>query len=161
MESRLIRKTFLDFFESKNHEIVPSAPMVIKDDPTLMFTNAGMNPFKDLFLGNSPVKHKRIADTQKCLRVSGKHNDLEEVGVDTYHHTMFEMLGNWSFGDYFKEDAIAWAWELLTEKYGLSKDDLYVTVFEGDKGDNLPMDSDAFNFWKQHIAEDKILLLRV
>ncbi|HIO16513.1 MAG TPA: alanine--tRNA ligase [Flavobacteriales bacterium] len=158
MESRLIRKTFLDFFESKNHEIVPSAPMVIKDDPTLMFTNAGMNPFKDLFLGNSPVKHKRIADTQKCLRVSGKHNDLEEVGVDTYHHTMFEMLGNWSFGDYFKEDAIAWAWELLTEKYGLSKDDLYVTVFEGDKGDNLPMDSDAFNFWKQHIAEDKILL---
>ncbi|PCJ80972.1 MAG: alanine--tRNA ligase [Bacteroidetes bacterium] len=158
MESRLIRKTFLDFFEGKNHEIVPSAPMVIKDDPTLMFTNAGMNPFKDLFLGNSPINHKRIADTQKCLRVSGKHNDLEEVGVDTYHHTMFEMLGNWSFGDYFKEEAIAWAWELLTEKYSLNKDDLYITVFEGDKGDNLPMDSDAFNFWKLHVEEDKIIL---
>jgi len=158
MESRLIRKTFLDFFAEKNHEIIPSAPMVLKDDPTLMFTNAGMNPFKDLFLGNSPVVHKRIADTQKCLRVSGKHNDLEEVGVDTYHHTMFEMLGNWSFGDYFKEDAIAWAWELLTERYKLDKANLYVTVFEGDKGDNLPVDSDAIKFWKKHIAEDRILL---
>ena len=158
MESRLIRKTFLDFFAEKNHEIIPSAPMVLKDDPTLMFTNAGMNPFKDLFLGNSPVVHKRIADTQKCLRVSGKHNDLEEVGVDTYHHTMFEMLGNWSFGDYFKEDAIAWAWELLTERYKLDKANLYVTVFEGDKGDNLPVDSDAIKFWKKHITEDRILL---
>jgi alanyl-tRNA synthetase len=158
MESRLIRKTFLDFFAEKNHEIIPSAPMVLKDDPTLMFTNAGMNPFKDLFLGNSPVVHKRIADTQKCLRVSGKHNDLEEVGVDTYHHTMFEMLGNWSFGDYFKEDAIAWAWELLTERYKLDKANLYVTVFEGDKGDKLPVDSDAIKFWKKHIAEDRILL---
>ena len=158
MESRKIRQVFLDFFASKGHEIVPSAPMVLKDDPTLMFTNAGMNPFKDLFLGNSPVVHERIADTQKCLRVSGKHNDLEEVGVDTYHHTMFEMLGNWSFGDYFKEDAIAWAWELLTEKYKLNKEDLYVTVFEGDKGDDLPVDSDAIKFWKEHISEDRILL---
>ena len=149
MESRIIRKTFLDFFAEKDHKIIPSAPMVLKDDPTLMFTNAGMNPFKDLFLGNSPVVHKRLADTQKCLRVSGKHNDLEEVGVDTYHHTMFEMLGNWSFGDYFKEEAIDWAWELLTERYKLNKEDLYVTVFEGDKGDNLEMDTDAFNYWKK------------
>jgi alanyl-tRNA synthetase len=158
MESRKIRQVFLDFFASKGHEIVPSAPMVLKDDPTLMFTNAGMNPFKDLFLGNSPVVHKRIADTQKCLRVSGKHNDLEEVGVDTYHHTMFEMLGNWSFGDYFKEEAIAWAWELLTEKYNLNPDDLYVTVFEGDKGDELPVDADAIKFWGEHIHKDRILL---
>jgi alanyl-tRNA synthetase len=157
MESRVIRKTFLDFFAEKDHKIIPSAPMVLKDDPTLMFTNAGMNPFKDLFLGNSPVVHKRLADTQKCLRVSGKHNDLEEVGVDTYHHTMFEMLGNWSFGDYFKEEAIDWAWELLTERYKLNKEDLYVTVFEGDKGDNLEMDTDAFNYWKKHISEDRIL----
>jgi alanyl-tRNA synthetase len=132
--------------------------MVLKDDPTLMFTNAGMNPFKDLFLGNSPVVHKRIADTQKCLRVSGKHNDLEEVGVDTYHHTMFEMLGNWSFGDYFKEEAIDMAWELLTQKYSLKVENLYVTVFEGDKGDNLPVDSDALGFWKKHISEDHIIL---
>ena len=151
MESRKIRQTFLDFFASKGHEIVPSAPMVLKDDPTLMFTNAGMNPFKDLFLGNSPVKFPRVADSQKCLRVSGKHNDLEEVGVDTYHHTMFEMLGNWSFGDYFKEEAIAWAWELLTDHYKLDKNNLYVTVFEGDKGDNLPLDEDAREFWKKHI----------
>ncbi|MDA1382346.1 MAG: alanine--tRNA ligase, partial [Bacteroidetes bacterium] len=157
MESRIIRKTFLDFFAEKDHKIIPSAPMVLKDDPTLMFTNAGMNPFKDLFLGNSPVVHKRLADTQKCLRVSGKHNDLEEVGVDTYHHTMFEMLGNWSFGDYYKEDAINWAWELLTERYKLNKDDLYVTVFEGDKDDNLEMDADALNYWKKHISEDRIL----
>ena len=157
MESRIIRKTFLDFFAEKNHKIIPSAPMVLKDDPTLMFTNAGMNPFKDLFLGNSPVVHKRLADTQKCLRVSGKHNDLEEVGVDTYHHTMFEMLGNWSFGDYFKEDAIDWAWELLTERYKLNKEDLYVTVFEGDKGDNLEIDADALQYWKKHISEDRIL----
>ena len=158
MESRKIRQTFLDFFASKGHEIVPSAPMVLKDDPTLMFTNAGMNPFKDLFLGNSPVKFPRVADSQKCLRVSGKHNDLEEVGVDTYHHTMFEMLGNWSFGDYFKEEAIAWAWELLTEHYKLDKNNLYVTVFEGDKGDNLPLDEDAREFWKKHIDEDRIIL---
>ncbi len=157
MESRIIRKTFLDFFAEKNHKIIPSAPMVIKDDPTLMFTNAGMNPFKDLFLGNSPVVHKRLADTQKCLRVSGKHNDLEEVGVDTYHHTMFEMLGNWSFGDYFKEDAIDWAWELLTERYKLNKADLYVTVFEGDKNDNLDLDSDSLKYWKKHLSEDRIL----
>ena len=158
MESRKIRQTFLDFFASKGHEIVPSAPMVLKDDPTLMFTNAGMNPFKDLFLGNSPVKYPRIADTQKCLRVSGKHNDLEEVGVDTYHHTMFEMLGNWSFGDYFKKEAIAWAWDLLTEHYKLDKNDLYVTVFEGDKGDNLPLDEEAREHWKKHISEDRIIL---
>ena len=157
MESRIIRKTFLDFFAEKNHKIIPSAPMVLKDDPTLMFTNAGMNPFKDLFLGNSPVVHKRLADTQKCLRVSGKHNDLEEVGVDTYHHTMFEMLGNWSFGDYFKEDAIDWAWELLTERYKLNKEDLYVTVFEGDKDDNLGIDADALKYWKKHVSEDRIL----
>ena len=157
MESRIIRKIFLDFFAEKNHKIIPSAPMVLKDDPTLMFTNAGMNPFKDLFLGNSPVVHKRIADTQKCLRVSGKHNDLEEVGVDTYHHTMFEMLGNWSFGDYFKEDAIDWAWELLTERYKLNKEDLYVTVFEGDKDDKLEIDTDAIKYWKKHVSEDRIL----
>jgi alanyl-tRNA synthetase len=158
MESRQIRQTFLEFFASNGHKIVLSAPMVLKDDPTLMFTNAGMNPFKDLFLGNSPVVHKRIADTQKCLRVSGKHNDLEEVGVDTYHHTMFEMLGNWSFGDYFKEEAIDMAWELLTQKYSLKVENLYVTVFEGDKGDNLPVDSDALGFWKKHISEDHIIL---
>ena len=157
MESRAIRQTFLDFFASKGHEIVPSAPMVIKDDPTLMFNNAGMNPFKDLFLGNSPVVHPRIADTQKCLRVSGKHNDLEEVGVDTYHHTMFEMLGNWSFGDYFKEDAIAWAWELLVDRYGLDPERLYVTVFKGDEGDNLPEDAEARGYWKKWIAEERIL----
>ena len=153
-----IRKQFLDFFRSKGHEVVPSAPIVIKNDPTLLFTNAGMNQFKDYFLGNRVPDHTRIADTQKCLRVSGKHNDLEEVGVDTYHHTMFEMLGNWSFGDYFKEEAIAWSWELLTEVYGISKDKLYVTVFQGDAAENLPKDDEAYNFWKQHVAEDRILL---
>ncbi len=158
MKSAEIRKAFLAFFESKGHKVVPSAPMVIKDDPTLMFTNAGMNQFKDLFLGNSEVKDARVANSQKCLRVSGKHNDLEEVGVDTYHHTMFEMLGNWSFGDYFKEEAIAWAWELLTEVYGLSKDRLYVTVFEGDASEDLAMDQEAFNLWKRHIAEERILM---
>jgi alanyl-tRNA synthetase len=158
MESRRIRQIFLDFFAEKNHEIVPSSPMVIKDDPTLMFTNAGMNPFKDLFLGNSTIVHKRVADTQRCLRVSGKHNDLEEVGVDTYHHTMFEMLGNWSFGDYFKKDAISWAWELLTERYQLNKDDLYVTVFEGDKADGLKVDAEAYSIWKNYIDEDRIVL---
>ena len=157
MNAQQTRQTFLDFFKSKEHQIVASAPMVIKDDPTLMFTNAGMNQFKDLFLGNSPVKYQRIANTQKCLRVSGKHNDLEEVGHDTYHHTMFEMLGNWSFGDYFKKEAIDWAWELLTEVYKIDKDRLYVTIFGGDKDDQLGADMDAYEFWKSHIAEDRIL----
>lgn len=157
MDSNKIRNTFLEFFKSKGHTIVPSAPMVVKNDPTLMFNNSGMAPFKDLFLGNAPIKHPRIADTQKCLRVSGKHNDLEEVGVDTYHHTMFEMLGNWSFGDYFKKEAIAWAWELLTEVYKIDKDRLYVTVFEGSKDDNLGFDQEAYDCWKQYISEDRIL----
>jgi alanyl-tRNA synthetase len=157
MTSKEIRNTFLEFFRSQGHQIVPSAPMVIKNDPTLMFTNAGMNQFKDIFLGNVSPKNKRVADTQKCLRVSGKHNDLEEVGIDTYHHTMFEMLGNWSFGDYFKKEAIEWAWQLLTDVYKLPKDRLYVTVFEGDKKEKLNFDQDAFDFWKQHIAEDRIL----
>ena len=156
MTSSEIRQTFLDFFKSKNHHIVPSATMVIKNDPTLMFTNAGMNQFKDIFLGNSPAKHLRIADTQKCLRVSGKHNDLEEVGFDTYHHTMFEMLGNWSFGDYFKKEAIDWAWELMTEVYKIDKDRLYATVFGGDKNEGLEPDSEAFAYWKKIIPEEKI-----
>ncbi|MFY0252763.1 alanine--tRNA ligase [Chitinophaga sp. 30R24] len=158
MTASEIRQQFLDFFASKGHQIVPSAPIVIKNDPTLMFTNAGMNQFKDYFLGNRVPPYKRAADTQKCLRVSGKHNDLEEVGIDTYHHTMFEMLGNWSFGDYFKKEAIAWSWELLTEVYKLPKDKLYVTVFQGDTKENLPKDEEAYNFWKEHIAEDRILL---
>ena len=157
MDSGLIRRTFLKFFEKKGHLIVPSAPLVLKNDPTLLFTNSGMVQFKDYFLGNATPKSKRIADTQKCLRVSGKHNDLEEVGIDTYHHTMFEMLGNWSFGDYFKKEAIEWAWELLTVEYKLPKDKLYVTVFEGDKKENLPFDQDAYNYWKQWIAEERIL----
>jgi alanyl-tRNA synthetase len=157
MDSTKVRQTFLDFFKSKGHQIVPSAPMVVKGDPTLMFNNSGMAPFKDIFLGNSPIKYPRIADTQKCLRVSGKHNDLEEVGVDTYHHTMFEMLGNWSFGDYFKKEAIAWAWELLTDVYKIDKDRLYVTVFEGSKDDNLGFDQESFDTWKQFIPEDRIL----
>jgi alanyl-tRNA synthetase len=157
MTSKQIRQTFLDYFKSKQHEIVPSAPMVIKNDPTLMFTNAGMNQFKDLFLGNSPIKYPRIADTQKCLRVSGKHNDLEEVGVDTYHHTMFEMLGNWSFGDYFKKDAIKWSWELLTEVYKIDKSKLYVTVFEGYEKENLAFDQEAYDEWKKYISEDRII----
>src|SRR5687767_2433429 len=140
--AKQIRETFLNFFREKGHIIIMSAPIVNKDDPSLMFTNAGMNPFKDIFLGNKPPIHKRIADTQKCLRVSGKHNDLEEVGMDGYHHTMFEMLGNWSFGDYFKEEAIAWSWELLTAVYKIPKDRLYVTVFEGDAKENLPRDED-------------------
>lgn len=159
MKSQEIRSQFLDFFKEKSHQIVPSSPMVLKDDPTLMFTNAGMVPFKEFFLGNGAPKSNRISDTQKCLRVSGKHNDLEEVGYDTYHHTMFEMLGNWSFGDYFKKEAIAWAWELLTEVYGISKDILYVTVFEGSSDrDNLSMDQEAYDFWKQIIPEDRILM---
>jgi alanyl-tRNA synthetase len=157
MDSSKVRQTFLDFFKSKGHQIVPSAPMVVKGDPTLMFNNSGMAPFKDIFLGNVPIKHPRIADTQKCLRVSGKHNDLEEVGVDTYHHTMFEMLGNWSFGDYFKKEAISWAWELLTDVYKIEKDRLYVTVFEGSKDDGLGFDQDAYDTWKQFVSEDRIL----
>ena len=158
MTSQEIRNLFLKFFESKGHTIVPSAPMVIKNDPTLMFTNAGMNQFKEFFLGHAKPKHKRVADTQKCLRVSGKHNDLEEVGRDTYHHTMFEMLGNWSFGDYFKREAISWAWELLTEIYKIPKENLYVTVFEGSEEDGVPFDQEAFDIWKERIAEDHILL---
>ncbi|WP_166387629.1 alanine--tRNA ligase [Polaribacter sp. 11A2H] len=158
MKSQDIRATFLNFFQEKAHLIVPSAPMVTKDDPTLMFVNSGMAPFKEYFLGNGVPKNNRISDSQKCLRVSGKHNDLEEVGYDTYHHTLFEMLGNWSFGDYFKKEAIAWAWELLTEVYKIDKDILYVTVFEGsDDDDNLKMDTEAFDIWKQFIAEDRIL----
>lgn len=157
MKSQDIRSKFLSFFEDKKHSIVPSAPMVLKDDPTLMFVNSGMAPFKEYFLGNAVPKNNRIADTQKCLRVSGKHNDLEEVGYDTYHHTLFEMLGNWSFGDYFKKEAIAWAWELLTEVYGIDKDILYVTVFEGSEEDKLPMDTEAYDLWKQFVSEDRIL----
>ncbi len=157
MKSAEIRAKFLDFFENKGHEIVASGPMVHKDDPTLMFTNAGMNQFKDIFLANSEAKHTRVANTQKCLRVSGKHNDLEEVGVDTYHHTMFEMLGNWSFGDYFKEDAIAWAWELLTDVLGLDKDRLYVTIFQGDETDGLEEDGAARYFWERHVPAERIL----
>lgn len=165
MTSADIRQSFLDFFKSKGHEIVPSAPIVVKNDPTLMFTNAGMNQFKDYFLGNVQAKNPRIADTQKCLRVSGKHNDLEEVGVDTYHHTMFEMLGNWSFGDparpaggYFKKEVIAWSWELLTEVYKLDKNRLYVTIFEGDEKEGLPKDEEAYHEWKKWVPEDRILL---
>ncbi len=157
MTSADIREQFLSFFESKGHTRVPSAPIVVKNDPTLMFTNAGMNQFKDWFLGNETPKYKRVVDTQKCLRVSGKHNDLEEVGVDTYHHTMFEMLGNWSFGDYFKKEAIEWAWELLVDVYKLPKDRLYVTVFEGDAKEGLAFDQEAFDNWKLYIAEDRIL----
>ena len=157
MNAYEIRNSFLDFFRSKEHAIVPSAPIVVKNDPTLMFTNAGMNQFKDIFLGNQPAKVKRAADTQKCLRVSGKHNDLEEVGHDTYHHTMFEMLGNWSFGDYFKKEAIAYAWEYLTEVVKIDKDKLYVTVFGGDEKDGQPADMEAYGYWKEHVPEDRIL----
>ncbi len=157
MTSNEIRKAFLDYFESKQHHIVPSAPMVIKNDPTLMFTNAGMNQFKDIFLGNQQRQWPRATDSQKCLRVSGKHNDLEEVGHDTYHHTMFEMLGNWSFGDYFKKEAIAYGWEFLTEVMKIRKDWLYVTVFGGDEKEGLGMDTEAYDFWKEHISEDRIL----
>lgn len=157
MTASEIRQQFLDFFRSKGHTIVPSAPIVVKNDPTLLFTNAGMNQFKDYFLGNKTPEAPRVADTQKCLRVSGKHNDLEEVGVDTYHHTMFEMLGNWSFGDYFKKEAIAWSWELLTEVFRIDKSRLYVTVFEGDTKENLPFDQEAYEEWKKWTAEDRIL----
>ena len=158
MTSSEIRQQFLDFFKSKGHQIVPSAPIVVKNDPTLLFTNAGMNQFKDYFLGNKKPDNPRIADTQKCLRVSGKHNDLEEVGVDTYHHTMFEMLGNWSIGDYFKKEAIAYSWELLTQVYKLDKERLYVSIFEGDEKEKLPRDEEAYNEWKKVIAPERILL---
>jgi len=157
MTSKEIRETFLNFFKSKGHIIVPSAPMVVKNDPTLMFTNAGMNQFKDIFLGNEPAKDTRVVDTQKCLRVSGKHNDLEEVGFDTYHHTMFEMLGNWSFGDYFKKEAIDWAWELLHKVYGIPADKLYATIFEGSKDEGTEKDTEALNLWKQYLPENRIL----
>jgi alanyl-tRNA synthetase len=157
MTAKEIRKSFLDFFASKQHHIVPSAPMVVKNDPTLMFTNAGMNQFKDIFLGNAPIKYPRIADSQKCLRVSGKHNDLEEVGHDTYHHTMFEMLGNWSFGDYFKEEAIAWAWEYLTEVLKLDKSRLYATIFEGDESEGLERDDEAATIWAKYLPVDRII----
>jgi len=158
MKSQDIRKAYLHFFESKGHLIVPSAPIVLKDDPTLMFNNSGMAQFKEYFLGNGTPKNPRIADTQKCLRVSGKHNDLEDVGFDTYHHTMFEMLGNWSFGDYFKKEALAWAWEFLTEVLKLDKDRLYVSVFEGNPSENVPFDQEAFDIWKQYVPEDRIIL---
>lgn len=157
MTSQEIRKQFLDFFESKKHTIVDSAPLVNKDDPSLMFVNAGMNPFKEYFLGQKKPRFKRVADTQKCLRVSGKHNDLEEVGMDTYHHTLFEMLGNWSFGDYFKKEAIDWAWELLTEVFGIDRENLYVTVFEGDPEDDTAFDQEAYEFWTAHLPADRIL----
>jgi len=158
MTAQEIRQAYLKFFESKQHHIVPSAPIVVKNDPTLMFTNAGMNQFKDIFLGEAPAKYPRVTDTQRCLRVSGKHNDLEEVGIDTYHHTMFEMLGNWSFGDYFKKEAIAWSWELLTEVYKIPKDKLYVSIFEGDEKEGLPRDTEAYELWKQFVPEDRIIL---
>lgn len=158
MTAKEIRQAYLDFFKSKQHHIVPSAPIVVKNDPTLMFTNAGMNQFKDLFLGEAAIKYPRVADTQRCLRVSGKHNDLEEVGIDTYHHTMFEMLGNWSFGDYFKKEAIEWSWELLTEVYKIPKDQLYVSIFEGDEKEGLPRDTEAFELWKKFVDEDRIIL---
>jgi alanyl-tRNA synthetase len=157
MTAKEIRQAFLSFFESKQHHVVPSAPIVVKNDPTLMFTNAGMNQFKDLFLGEAAIKYTRVADTQRCLRVSGKHNDLEEVGIDTYHHTMFEMLGNWSFGDYFKKEAIAWSWELLTEVYKIPKEKLYVTYFEGDEKEGLEKDQEAYDLWKQYVDESHIL----
>ena len=158
MTAKEIRQTFLEFFKSKGHQIVASAPIVVKNDPTLMFTNAGMNQFKDLFLGEATIKYPRVVDTQRCLRVSGKHNDLEEVGIDTYHHTMFEMLGNWSFGDYFKKEAITWSWELLTEVYQIPKDQLYVSVFEGDEKEGLPKDQEAYDIWKQFVPEERIVL---
>lgn len=157
MTANEIRTAFLDFFASKQHHIVPSAPMVVKGDPTLMFTNAGMNQFKDIILGNAEAKYKRVADAQKCLRVSGKHNDLEEVGHDTYHHTMFEMLGNWSFGDYFKEEAITWAWEFLHEKLGIPADRLYATVFEGASDDGLERDQEAASIWERYLPQERIL----
>jgi len=157
LTAKEIRASFLQFFATKTHHIVPSAPMVVKGDPTLMFTNAGMNQFKDIILGNAPIKYRRVADSQKCLRVSGKHNDLEEVGHDTYHHTMFEMLGNWSFGDYFKEEAIAWAWEYLVDTLKLNPDRLYATVFEGSPSEGLERDDEAAGFWAKYLPNDHIL----
>ena len=157
MKSKEIRSHFLNFFKEKSHQIVPSSPMVLKDDPTLMFTNSGMAPFKEYFLGNKIPKNTRISDTQKCLRVSGKHNDLEEVGYDTYHHTMFEMLGNWSFGDYFKKEAIEWAWEFLTKEMKIDKDSLYVTIFEGDQSEGLARDTEAYDLWKNLLPEERII----
>ena len=157
MDSKLIRKKFFEYFKLKSHKWVPSAPIVIRNDSTLMFTNAGMNQFKDYFLGNKKADQKRLVDTQKCLRVSGKHNDLEEVGFDTYHHTMFEMLGNWSFGDYFKKEAILWSWELLTKEFGIPKERLYVTIFQGDEKELLQADHEAHDFWLEHVAPDKII----
>ena len=157
LTAKEIRESFKEFFASKGHQIVPSAPMVIKDDPTLMFTNAGMNQFKDIILGNAPIKYPRVADSQKCLRVSGKHNDLEEVGLDTYHHTMFEMLGNWSFGDYFKKEAIDWAWEYLVDVLKLNPDRLYATVFEGYAPEGLERDNEAAGYWLKHLPEDHII----
>ena len=156
MNSKEIRSKFLSFFEGKNHAIIPSAPMVIKNDPTLMFTNAGMNQFKDVFLGNNSAKNNRIADSQKCLRVSGKHNDLEEVGHDTYHHTMFEMLGNWSFGDYFKKEAIEWAYEFLVKEMKIDPERLYATVFEGSKEDGLDLDTETKEHWGNYLPEEKL-----
>ena len=158
LTAKEIRDSFKNFFESKGHHIVPSAPMVIKDDPTLMFTNAGMNQFKDIILGNHPAKYQRVADSQKCLRVSGKHNDLEEVGHDTYHHTMFEMLGNWSFGDYFKKEAINWAWEYLVEVLKLNPEHLYATVFEGSPEEGLSRDDEAASYWEQFLPKDHIIM---
>lgn len=157
MVSAEIRNKFLDFFSSKAHVIVPSASIVTRNDPTLLFTNAGMNQFKDYFLGNETAPYPRVADTQKCLRVSGKHNDLEQVGVDTYHHTMFEMLGNWSFGDYFKNEAIAWSWELLTKVYRIPADRIYITVFGGDHAEQLAPDDESREEWKKWISADRIL----
>ena len=157
MKSTEIRKAFIKFFKNKDHFIESSAPMVLKDDPTLMFTNAGMNKFKDIFLGFDRPKNNRVANSQKCLRVSGKHNDLEEVGVDTYHHTMFEMLGNWSFGNYFKEEAINWSWELLTDVFKIDPNLLYVTVFEGDKKDGTMFDNDSFTMWENHVPKNRII----
>ena len=157
MKSQEVRSKFLKFFEDKGHKIVSSSPMVSKEDPSLMFINSGMAPFKDYFIGNSLPPCNRIADTQKCLRVSGKHNDLDEVGYDTYHHTLFEMLGNWSFGDYFKKEAIQWAWTLLTEVYNIDKNNLYVTIFEGDSKDGTPIDEEAFLIWKEIVSEDRII----
>ena len=157
LTAKEIRESFKQFFKSKGHQIVPSAPMVIKDDPTLMFTNAGMNQFKDIILGNKAPKWTRVTDSQKCLRVSGKHNDLEEVGLDTYHHTMFEMLGNWSFGDYFKKEAIDWAWEFLVDVLGLDPAHLYATVFEGSDAEGLSRDNEAAEIWSRHLPESHII----
>ena len=161
MNSQTIRNKFLDFFISKNHKIHPSAPIISKNDPSLMFVNSGMAPFKEFFLGESISKNSRIANSQKCLRVSGKHNDLEEVGIDTYHHTFFEMLGNWSFGDYFKQEAIEWSWELLTKVYEIDPENLYVTIFSGSNKDDVPLDTEAFEIWKKIIPVERLSLIHI